>query len=166
MGFSKFHGGGAGLSAIAASAVLALGAVACGSDDDADDGDAGAGAAKAADTGAKRAAESGSGPRAAYAKFTDSIYSMDYEAACAQMTAKHRREVVGDGDCANRLRTLFRGRPPRGERPKVVAMKVDGNRATLRTRSEDSFRPYPIDFVKRGGEWKVDSSLSAPGGGS
>jgi hypothetical protein len=166
MGFSKAHDAAARLSAIAAAAVLAAGAGACGSDDDGDGGDAAGTPASAAAGGAG----SGGGPegqlRAAYAKFTDSVYSTDYAAACAQMTARHRKEIVGDLDCASGLRTLFRGEPPRGERPKVVSLKIDGNRATLRTKSEDSFKPYPIEFVKQDGEWKVNKSVSGAAAGS
>lgn len=150
------------LSAAAAAAALAFGAAACGSDDD-DGNEGGGSAAKAADTSGDRSQAPPGGPRAAYARFTESIYSRDYATACELMTAKHRREVVGQGDCAKSLRSLFRGQAPRGGRPKVIGMKVEGDTATLRTKSVDSFRAYPIEFVREDGEWKVNKTISGGG---
>jgi hypothetical protein len=158
--FTKRNRAGA-LSAVVVALVLALTAAACGSDDD-DNGGGGSGDggnAAASQGGSDGSSSPASGDeaeiRAVYAKFTDSVFEQNARAACATMTPTAQKRFAGEGTCAEGLANLFGERRPGAAKPKIRALKVDGDRAIANARSEDAKQTSVIQFVKRGNEWLI-----------
>ena len=150
-------------------AVIALAGAGCGSDDD--DGGGGDGGSAAADTasggggdgdgGAGSAADDAAGIRATFKTYVDSLFASDYEKACDQATAseRHAVRVISKLPCEAQFRSVFKVNPLQLPKPRVMSVKVDGERAIARLDTGDASRPYRMRMRKVDGVWKIDNSL-------
>lgn len=167
--------------AVAAIAVaLAVGLPACGSDDDGGDGakasdgadvagasqggDGAAGEDSGAAQGGKPAGPEGE-VRAAFAAFVDPLYEGKFEQACTQITAAERKALkrASGLDCPIWFLNLFGTRSPQVEqKPKIVKLRVVGDKAFLRSKSIGSSVRAPIQFARGSDGWKLSGGLSNP----
>jgi hypothetical protein len=98
----------------------------------------------------------------------------DGEAACSGLSGAGRAELLLlrggaggipiDASCPETVRWMLRGSRGTGSEPKpprVVSVRVNGNRAVAQV-SSGGFRPAPVRLVRQDDEWKI----SSPGFGS
>jgi hypothetical protein len=149
------------LAALMALLVLALGAASCGGDDG-DDGDDGA-AAKAQSQGEVDPASFDDSPegqiRALHARFINVFYDKDLETVCDLTTRKGKRQwAEGPAtSCEDGLKRFFDSVSGLAKnRPRVLRVRIDGDRALATTRVKGS-QVYPVQFRKEDGEWKMDA---------
>jgi hypothetical protein len=149
--------------ALAALLMLVLVVGACGDSDD-DGGDGKAAASQSRD-GVDPASfdDSPTGQlRLSYAQFIDAFYGKDAQEACGLMSRRMQQKLASemkrkrDRTCEARLDAYFQGGDqPAKDRPKVVRIKFDGERALAVTQVKGSAK-YPIPFVKQDGKWRID----------
>lgn len=151
------------IAALVAALVLAFGAGACGGSDD--DGDA---ANVSAQDGAGQADGGGAATpeeeiRTLYTSFIQSMYKKDVKDMCGKITPEGQKRFVKQTEqlittgktCTSRLKAMLDAWELGESKPRIVKMDVNGDKATILTRTGDSER-YPVTFVKANGEWKIN----------
>jgi hypothetical protein len=149
--------------AVAAAAALALAIGACGGSDDGGGGDpdTGAGGTKPVST------EIGGSPEQQIKKTYDLlvkyIYSGQGERACDLMTPRIQRFFERSGkttdSCAAFWEKIRSKLPKDDTRPRILSLKVNGNKAVAQTK-HGQYEVYPVPFVKRDGEWRMNGGIS------
>jgi hypothetical protein len=147
------------MAVLAMLVALALGAAACG--DDGDDGDDGGGGAAAASQDQPQPEAFDNTPegriRALHAQYIDLYYDKNVAAVCDLTSRKGRRLWAKNAKSCEDGMKKFLGRIVRlsKNRPRVLKVRISGDRAIAQTRVKGS-SVYPVLFRKEGGEWKLD----------
>jgi hypothetical protein len=152
------------IAALMALLVLALGAASCGGDDG-DDGDGGAAASTQPQDEVDPASFDNTPEgqiRELHAKFINVFYEKDVETVCDLTTRKGQRQwAKGPAkSCEDGLTKFYDSVSGLAKnRPRVLKVRIDGNRALATTRVKGS-QNYPVQFRKEDGEWKMDAGGS------
>jgi hypothetical protein len=144
-----------GLAAVLSALALALTAIGCGGDDDGGGDTPRDSAAAEAAALYDASAPAGSDEAAVESSFiamTEHMQAGEWEQACASMTPRGQRSFAGGQDCAKTLESLITP-GALADRPKILAVEVTGDVATIRVMSDN--RPREVPYAKRGGVWKV-----------
>ena len=139
--------------------VLALGAAACG--DDAESGDS----PNAAQQGETRDfPDTPEGQvRETYATFVDTFYKRQPRLVCESLTAAARKELgQGHQGCEKRFDLYFDNTELGENRPYIVKLKLEGQRASAMVKTKTS-KQDPVTFSKENGQWRVSGGW---GGGA
>lgn len=147
---------------VAVVGALAFAAGGCGSDGDGGGGHAKAGASSAAAKPADAFSPTTADEKAivvVYGDYADAMASADPRGACAALTADAQEIVSGSRGCVKRMKELFALGQESQNKPYIVKLRVDGERARARVKTKLAKRTYPVSFAKRtDGEWKLDGS--------
>lgn len=96
--------------------------------------------------------------RAKYKEFSDALYAKDVKAACGAMTEETQRRYAAvepaKRTCEQRIASLADPQRLSKNRPRIVKLRVRGNKASAWAKTKNSNR-YRIPFVKRDGEWRI-----------
>jgi hypothetical protein len=136
------------------SLVLAVGVGACGDDDEGGDANASQQDAKTTTTAAQPTTPEGK-VRALYASNIDATYAKDGKTVCDTLSASARKSLQQQaGSCEAWFKSTLGGNELSKNRPFIVKLNMQGNRARALVKTKNSNR-YPVYFVKQDGEWKI-----------